>query len=548
MSIQSISNFWGRLRKNTDGVRSDLLFAVSLSNLLAVKDWAFLDWALRSNYPQYPLRLGDGLFFLTLIGILSTGFFLLLRMSQRRGYGRAALMFAFSLLLLLPINFLRVHYNASVLYPIISMKWWVDHIGKPACVVLVIGLALGLIAAFRRYPNSYSRLIRGFVLCGFPFVFLTFGSVGLEYIKQIGHERTTHWENTDKMHATSPLRVVWLVFDEWDYSLTFVNRAETLFLPEIDQLRRESFFATQAYSPHIHTHASIPAYALAQKLTEFCRRSDNDIDVRTNVLKSRVRLSEQETVFSRLADLGKSVSVTGWYHPYCDMLPAKKFATCDTEMYYEYGQPGKLGARLGSVMSRIWNPFEKAPPAHLNSYDNLRELALRRSSDENLDFVYAHLSVPHLPGIYRRRIGKVVRDRPQHDDRDEKDIYFSNLALASRTLGEIISEMKLKGVWNQTILLVTSDHALHGWRWDGDTPRDSRVPFLVRIPGVPASEFSKPFNTVISGLLLEELLLGKTKPKDFAHRIGELTRNEPYHTTTPEDSCPVPASGITSSK
>jgi hypothetical protein len=60
--------------------------------------------------------------------------------------------------------------------------------------------------------------------------------------------------------ARAAPRVVWIIFDEWDYRLTFVDLDAGLRLPEVERLAREAFAADQALPPGPETPISIPAY------------------------------------------------------------------------------------------------------------------------------------------------------------------------------------------------------------------------------------------------------------------------------------------------
>jgi hypothetical protein len=86
-------------------------------------------------------------------------------------------------------------------------------------------------------------------------------------------------------------------------------------------------------------------------------------------------------------------------------------------------------------------------------------------ADEKIRFVFIHLPVPHPPGIYDRSTGK-LRDGGTYSD---------NLALADRSLDELISSLNATASAGNTTLIVTSDHS---WR----------TPMWRSIAGLPAEE------------------------------------------------------------
>ena len=63
-----------------------------------------------------------------------------------------------------------------------------------------------------------------------------------------------------------------------------------------------------------------------------------------------------------------------------------------------------------------------------------------------------------------------------------KDGYFDNLVLADRLLGTIRLHMEQAGLWDSTVVLLTSDHE---WRhvYLYDHQRVRKIPFLLKMRG-----------------------------------------------------------------
>jgi len=155
-----------------------------------------------------------------------------------------------------------------------------------------------------------------------------------------------------------------------------------------------------------------------------------------------------------------------------------------------------------------------------------------------LGLTFVHLPVPHAPYVYDRQKGT-------WDTTTERQ-YFDNVALADRALGELRQTMEQAGTWDQTTVIISSDHwwRIDYWRskknlWaevddlnEADHV-DYRVPFIVKLPGQTTQLTYEPaFNTVLTHDLVLDVLRGKvTKAADVsawldAHRtIGE----SPYH-------------------
>jgi arylsulfatase A-like enzyme len=111
--------------------------------------------------------------------------------------------------------------------------------------------------------------------------------------------------------------------------------------------------------------------------------------------------------------------------------------------------------------------------------------------------------------------------------------YLDSLALADRALGRIRAKMEQSGVWDDTTILLSSDH----WCRTAlsiDGKLDHRVPFLLKLPRqTRALALREPFNTVLSRELLFSVLRGDLRrPEEVAawlkaHR-GTLTES-PYN-------------------
>lgn len=515
----------------------ELAFCFSLAALILIEEWAFLDWALQAVYPRYPLRWTDIAFFACALSAIAIPLWLLLSATRSRPKIRHWVFFVCALLLLLPLNSLRGHLNFSVHFPVFSAGGLISRFGIGGAIGVGVAAFGFLIWVWHRFGRQSEAALRAVVLCGFPFLLISLGRMGYAYFTHVSEWDETEFAHVDAAPSRKPYRVVWIIFDEWDYALTFEKRPENVSLPELDALRRESLFATHAYSPIVHTHASIPAYLLGRQVTEFCRLGDNDIEVKFPPLVGRRRISKSRTILSQMADEGAAVSVAGWYHPYCKFLPQKKLAACESVMFYEYGEPNGFLGRLASIGGRALNPLREVPAQHLNAYEKLMATSLQNVGNPAFDVSYIHLSIPHLPGIYSRRRGILLKDRKSPSVELQQQHYYSNIVLVNRTIGRFIERMKETGVWDRTVLLVTSDHAVHPWRWGIKDP-DRRVPFFLRVPGAEATQIDKPFNTVLSGALLRDIFNGSVSPQGVVARLDALAQTGPLTTQEPVDACP----------
>ena len=111
-------------------------------------------------------------------------------------------------------------------------------------------------------------------------------------------------------------RVVWIIFDEMDFSLSFAKRPSTLVLPEFDRLRDRSLYSSNAYPPADYTLVSMPALISGRLVTRAQPVSPSEVMLNFEGTTEAVPWSAQPNIFSRSIELGVNTGLVGWYHPY----------------------------------------------------------------------------------------------------------------------------------------------------------------------------------------------------------------------------------------
>jgi hypothetical protein len=253
--------------------------------------------------------------------------------------------------------------------------------------------------------------------------------------------------------------------------------------------------------------------------------------------------TQYPNLFERVRESGANVGVSGWYHPYCRLF-ADSLASCTWA-----GLPYWNSPRVLDSFDQQWHEFVKPLPfvnrwlrpgtrirgAHRDAYERILAAALELAPDPEFALAMLHFPVPHHPDIYDRK-------RAVMSLTDERS-YFDNLALADRTLAEIRAVMEAAGLWDASIVIVTSDHwwrAIHRADW-GLTPeeeavfadeRNRRIPFLLKFAG-PSEAFVYPraFNTLLVHDLILDLLSGESAtPAAVANWLDErrVTAPVPY--------------------
>ena len=506
------------------GWRRDVVVCLSLANVLFLMEWEDLFsfrriiaiWTIRRIAPS-PI---DDAAVMTAVILLAAVLFGAVRLTRERlseGRFRLVRYSAFGLVAI-PLNGQRG-----------NVKWLIGHLNPP--LFGVIGPRTGLcLMALACVPLlwlawKYQRRIAAFTTATLvvlsPFCLMTFSEAVWAMASYTGQPYHDGPLAPRLATAPPPVRVVWIVFDEWDYRLTFVDRPKSLAMPAIDRLRGESLFATAARSPFMDTSLSLPSLITGRRLEASINRSGSTILVApVDRLEAQPKpWTEDTSIFAAVRKSGFNVGLVGWYFPYCRTLngplsecawwpaPNESNGLRDNFLAGLMGTGfwGKVGGYSASLLERFgW---------HLGQYSSTRYKAKmyleflaesnRQVADPSLGLVFLHVPVPHYPNPYNRFTGRMDgRDLPIPAG------YIDSLALTDRMMGELRATMESHGTWDHTALLISSDHPFRSSQdWDGKS--DRRVPFLLRFPGRPNAAVVAPqFDTILSANLVYAILRG----------------------------------------
>ena len=326
-------------------------------------------------------------------------------------------------------------------------------------------------------------------------------------------------------------RIVWIIFDEMD-----AGALKRMSLPNFEALRRISLEATAVQPAGAVTLEAMPAL-ISGKPVEKAEAYGRELLLKLRDQPTLQSWASIPNIFQKLRQSGYNTGVVGWYHPYCRLFGAditKCFgyecsAVSMEALWRNYAGEQGLARTMAIQWMRIspwlfkakrddgeefplvsaweWEFFRRSVQ---NVYSGTRKDALQLSCDKTIGFALLHLPVPHPPAIYDPRKG-VVRSDPNLTYRD-------NLLLADRTLGEIRSAMTGAGVWDDSVVLVSSDHPLRAswsdlavWHKSDDFfTNGSRVPFLLKLPRqIKGMLYEKSLNAIVTNSLLLGIAQGR---------------------------------------
>jgi hypothetical protein len=546
-------------KKGLRQVLRDFVIALSLSNLWFFDVWRYFLISHPNSYPYYhwkpnpaPILLATMLDVLLLSTVFWVGISLI-RHSRNRFLLKLARVLFLVVFFLTLIDFLM-----STIYPsfrllidlmrggeqlFFSSRWSkIAFLGL--LVIEVVAAFLVTTILFHRLVFRRQQLIKlstALLLICSPFVFITFAQAISQWASFRSADAFVDKSAQMEPHPKVGGRVVWLIFDEMDFRLSFVDRPSAVQLPAFDQLRDQAVFADNAYPPGGATDLSLPSLITGRLISWNHRTAPNEMMLTFADNNERAGWSTQPNVFSKARAMGFNTALDGWYHPYCRIigdsltrcywespgirfLPDKDVATLLTHSSQVSVSDSML--RIGEaalipepvrVLTAPWegNTWRRFT---IENFTNIHREALTLVTDPRLDLIFIHYPIPHPPGIY---------DKSSHDfSLSSTSGYLDSLELADRTLAELQRAMEKAGLWDATTLIVSSDHRLradrlwqHHVMWSPSFTKedvavfnrtdDERVPFILKLPHeTKGLEYQAPFNTVLTSDLVLAILKG----------------------------------------
>jgi hypothetical protein len=517
---------------------------------------AFASWCFSTTWVQY----GEGgvAYFarfdpLHAVAIPAVGCEILIVLSlwaaweicRRRGWQRSRIPHVLFLLsCLAPLGITSVALLRVVPFDLVSIvrsRWFWP---------VAVAAALTPAAVAAANPIRASRLMRAVFLFSWPVLAIVL----------IQAARSTLFRYPHATYADGPLapwlpdsrllpgsrpgvRVVWIILDELSQTIAFANRPAGLYLPNLDRLKAESFYATSAESPSDATERSLPDLIVGQDLGQSIPEAPDNLLMAPRPDSKPFAWNSLPNVFDTAREMGFNTALAGWDHPYCRVLNrslTKCYWTASwllpgvEETFEPQPLPAAMWYRaklqiaalplLGHIPGIF--PGVYARQEMQRRFSSLLGRTIEFVSDPSIGLVLIHLPVPHPPAIYDRAKRAFAARGPSG--------YADNVALADDALGAIRRAIERAGLWDGTAVLVSADH---GWRtglWRG-TPEWTRedeafshqdtsgVPFLLKLPSQTFPlVYAEAFNTVVTRRIITEILRGKLRePSQIADCIAK---------------------------
>lgn len=511
----------------TGGARRDLAIALSLANLCYLRVWSeLLTYRRVDTYlmksPPGPSALAAVMANVLLMAVLLWGMVTLARKQLSRS-GFRWVQAGFLVFLAVPLNALREVAAHNVPYLKSSLF---ELLGTRGVAALAALLALAGVAVILLFHRKVASLAAKVLVLFLPFCVVTFGQ-GLWKIASYHPAAFAPRPLAPPLpHAKASPRVVWILFDEWDYRLTFINPDSGLRLPELERLKREALVAGQALPPGPETPISIPAYFTGRPVQSVAYDGARELQITFQGAAGTAPWSQQPSVFSSARQLGFNTALVDWFHPTCRIL--SDLTSCEWwEMPLQFNSMGHTfwqqvrGQTRSLFETTLFSAFGQSLSVsqQVETYHEIVERGIAVAVDPAYGFSFIHLPIPHGPHAYDRRTGQfTLRNSPIRG-------YFDSLALLDRCLGEIRRSMESAGIWDRTTVLITSDHPYRSAAAI-DGKMDPRIPYFLKMASQKDTYvYDRPFNAVLTHDLVLSILRGELAgPEEVADWLDRKAR------------------------
>ncbi len=314
-------------------------------------------------------------------------------------------------------------------------------------------------------------------------------------------------------------RIVWLLFDEMSYDQVIAHRWPGLELPNLDRLHGQSVTFSDVQPDGYFTERIIPSLFMGKPVVDARSTEAGALLYRSVKGGHWKEFDGNDSLFADAQREGWTTGISGDYNPYCRILAAQldfcsqRLIVFGEHLSRDKSTWGNFTAPIHATWARALHESYEPAPSEAEIFAGMMSSARRLVTDENIDFAFVHLYLPHPPGFYDRKTGKVAIGGS----------YIDNLALADRSLGDLLQAIGTTQSADETTLIVSSDHSWRvgiwrngfGWTKEDELASehghfDPRPTLIVRFPGETApADVARPIQLLAMHSMIERMIAGE---------------------------------------
>jgi len=515
---------------------------------IAVASYLFMPYASR-----YVVGLNRFKFFWTwydlaalILCIISLGSFFFLFFLCLRGFGNVFLRKLFEIGFVAVFGvavFANAHHAVKYLLMRSEIKpegLWLGLLDNASILCIALLVVLMSFAFFARSLKIYKKCMA----CCFVFstVLPIFAGNALFY-KQIAYKALPHVPEVVRNATRSSGakgNVYFFIFDEWSYVRSFEKNELIEPFVHLKQFQKQSVYFREAFSYAPMTLNSIPSI-LYQAGHQFVINK-NSIGFQQDRF---VPLGQMSHLFTHPRQLGYYTAMVGNYVPVRELLQddidfsfsashgkllGMGFFDVAGQHLYEAGLKLLMGYeshRIDIITGYFLNRFS----VRLNN--KIDALTKKIIADVSVPtFAVFHYVIPHGPFIYKREGPISFFKRADYVGASG---YYNNLEFLDEKIGEIIELCKRVDKYDQSLIIMTSDHS---WRFDNKAALKDmfHVPLFIKLPYQKAPiEIHSPFSIIKLGMVVQSYMDGTLDVSNIEEILNDSSFYVPPRLPTEEE-------------
>jgi Sulfatase len=398
----------------------------------------------------------------------------------------------------------------------------------------------------QKFTLLYEKLILFFV----PFGLISIYNLSTNFIKL---QKKIILKSYQPIVKNQP-RIFWLIFDELDQYLVFENGAKYQF-NNLNLFKNESIYATRALQPGHCTNISLPAFTTGFSISSVTLNGPFNLKLNLSNKKS-YDWKNSSNIFQKAFKLGYNSALIGWYHPY-DRIFGKDLAYLSLESSYtnrvNFNRFNKFFVTLINQIFSFCNyNFDKLFQVFLKRsfipreliqtyeetrndhwYNSLLESMENIIKNDQLNFCFFHLPIPHYPTCYDKNTDSIKIKAPN---------YYENVFLVDKTFDWFKRKLQEKQIWDNSIIILTSDHWLRTEKGfidqflEQENPEFKKlikkrkapyVPFIIKMPHQrKMKQINAEFNSLILHDIVVDIMSEKiTDSNDVINKINAFSES-----------------------
>ena len=328
----------------------------------------------------------------------------------------------------------------------------------------LITLMFPFIAGFfaLKIKISYSVLEKVINICILPSVLFIYYALPSEFT-------TLKIEKPLKNGVRPPVHFI--LFDMLSYDFMFQNEEINPKYTNFRSFSKEASIYLNTYSPASTTGQVIPRL-LSGVDFEKTGHNANIWQVQKVDASKVVNISSCESIFSLFDNVGYNVFLRAFALPYLNNF----------HQYIQSGEVHPYDTLWRSGMhSLIWPVLYPGGIQHQKTTNCILKDYLKRIIEKSENtFFYLHWNIPHDPFIYEsngKMMSRLELTKQLINGSDRRIMYEHQLTGTDQILGTIIQTIKQSDTYDESLIVVTSDHNIKGFGFDM-----KHIPLIIKWP------------------------------------------------------------------